>query len=46
MPELSTPPRRRSTSWLMRVSSAGSKTLAVRVIATPPPTVNEPGVIA
>ena len=45
MPELSTPPRRRSTSPAILVSSAGSKTLAVRVIVTPPPTVNESGVV-
>src|SRR3984957_18648946 len=36
MPELSTPPRRRSTSAAIRVSSAGSNFSAVRVIVTPP----------
>src|ERR1700761_9435905 len=41
MPELSTPPRRRSTSAATRVSSAGSNERAVRVTVTPPLTVTD-----
>jgi hypothetical protein len=39
MPELSTPPRRRSTSAASSVSRAGSNSAAVREMMTPAPVV-------
>jgi hypothetical protein len=41
MPELSTPPRRRSTSAAISASRAGSNAPAVRVMVTPAPLVRE-----